>query len=403
MPSSVPTTITEVYSRSSLAARLAILLAVTALGACDVATVPTETRSPVAAGLSRSADNNTNGDDEISGRSGKLVIMTYNIYQGTELQNSVGSATPGGFILGATQDYAMMRQTNFAERAQSLAAEIDAARPDLVGMQEVALWRTGPTTAAPDVTTRAVIVDQDFLAILLSALRARGLRYEVVSSVDNLDVQSPTVVPGGYRSVRLTDRDVIIARGTRHEGGEDDRALTLSNAGSANFLTNLQLPTAVGPVAVREGWASVDVATRAGTVRFVTTHLDAFAPPIRLAQAREILAGPANTSLPVVLAGDLNTTDVTDTYSALQGAGFGDVWARLRPSDPGFTCCQKLPEVNNPVSSLYERVDLMMVRGAVTARTIRRAGATESSLTQSGLWPSDHAGLVAEFTVRKAH
>ena len=385
-----------------LFAPLAALLVVTALVACDGSAIPTATPSPLLSGPSRSA-NSEGANNESDGGSGKLVIMTYNVYQGTELQNSVSSTTPFGFILGATQDVAMMRQTNFAERAQSLAAEIDAARPDLIGMQEVALWRTGPVTAAPDVTTHALTVDQDFLAILLDALRARGLRYELVSSVDNFDVQSPTFVRGGFMNVRLTDRDLIIARSGRQDEGEDAGAFTVSNPRSANFLTNLHLPTAVGTVTVTEGWASVDVATRAGSVRFVTTHLDAFAPPIRLAQAREILAGPANTTLPVVLAGDLHTTDATDTYAALRGAGFGDVWAQLRPSDSGFTCCQKLPEINNPVSILSERIDLMLLRGAVTGKTINRAGATESSLTPSGLWPSDHAGLVTELKVRRVH
>lgn len=383
-------------------ARLAALLVVTALVACDGSAIPTATPLPLISSPSRSA-NSEGADSESDGRSGKLVIMTYNVYQGTELQNSVSSTTPFGFILGATQDVAMMRQTNFAERAQSLAAEIDAAHPDLIGMQEVALWRTGPVTPAPDVSTRALAVEQDFLGILLDALRARGLRYELVASVNNFDVQSPTFVRGGFMNVRLTDRDVIIARSGQHDDGDDARSFTLSNPRSANFLTNLQLPTAVGPVTVTEGWASVDVATRAGSVRFVTTHLDAFAPPIRLAQAREILGGPANTTLPVVLAGDLNTTEATDTYAALRGAEFGDVWAQLRPSDSGFTCCQKLPEVNNPVSSLSERIDLMLLRGAVTAKTINRVGATVLSLTSSGLWPSDHAGLVAEFKVNNAH
>ncbi len=389
-------------SLSSLTTRLAALLAVAALVACDAAKVPTEVPSSAAPSASSSGnDNNGNDDADNGGGSGKLVIMTYNIYQGTELQNAVAAKDPFGFILGATADYAMMRQTNFAERAKAIAAEIDAARPDLVGMQEVALWRKGPVTAAPDLTTRAKTVDQDFLAMLLGELRARGLRYETVASIDNFDVQAPTIVPGlGFMTVRLTDRDVIIARSVRR-GDDDERALALSNAQSENFVTNLHLPTAVGTVTVLEGWASVDIATRAGSVRFVTTHLDAFAPPIRLAQANEILEGPAATRLPVILAGDLNTTSITDTYAALRGAGFGDAWSGLHPSDAGFTCCQKLPEVNNPVSMLRERIDLMLVRGAVRAKKIRRVGATESSLTPSGLWPSDHAGLVAEFKVRR--
>ncbi len=374
-------------------ARFAALFAVAALAACDADTNPTAVRTPPAARVAQAAEGD--GGPGI----GNLSIMTYNIYQGTELQNSIAATTPFAFIVGVAQDFAMMHQTNFAERANAIAAEIDSARPDLVGMQEVALWRTAPHTSP---ATPATTVDQDFLAMLHAALRARGLHYATVSRVDNFDVQGPGLFPTGLVDVRLTDSDVIIAR--TDEGDDDDggRALSLSNPQSSNFATNLQIRTAVGPVTVLEGWASIDVATRGGPVRFITTHLDAFAPPIRLAQANEILHGPANTSLPVILAGDLNTTSVTDTYAAISAAGFGDVWSELHPSEVGFTCCQALPTIVNPVSVLHERVDLMLVRGAVSPHRIQQVGATPDTRTPSGLWPSDHAGLVARFKMTKA-
>ena len=377
---------------SSALARFAALFAVAALAACDAATSPTAVPAPSA---SRGAEAEDGGGGP---GPGKLSIITYNIYQGTELQNSIAAKTPFAFIVGVAQDFAMMHQTNFAERANAIAAEIDAARPDLVGMQEVALWRTAPHTSP---ATPATTVDQDFLAMLHAALRARGLHYATVSRVDNFDVQGPGLFPTGLVDVRLTDSDVIIARTDGGDDDDDGRALALSNPQSANFRTNLHITTAVGPVTVLEGWASIDIATRGGPVRFITTHLDAFAPPIRLAQANEILNGPANTSLPVILAGDLNTTSVTDTYAAISAAGFGDVWAALHPSDAGFTCCQALPTIVNPVSVLQERVDLMLVRGAVSPHRIEQVGATPDTRTASGLWPSDHAGLVARLKIGK--
>jgi endonuclease/exonuclease/phosphatase family metal-dependent hydrolase len=356
------------------------LIAVAALAACDNASLPTAPQPSVLAKTAVAV-----------GKHDAITVMTYNIYQGTELEHSVAAKTPAEFVVGAAQDFNMMRQTNFAERARAIANEIAATSPDLVGMQEVALWRTG-TYSSENPRAPAETVEQDFLQMLLDALSARGLHYGVVASVNNFDVQGPALFSFGLMNVRLTDRDVIIA----HLDGRD-HGLALSNRQSSNFATNLVIPTALGPVTVLEGWAAIDVKVRGRTMRFITTHLDAFVPQIRLAQASEILAGPANTTLPVLIAGDMNTTTTTATYAALTGAGFADVWASLERSAPGLTCCQTLPAIDNPTSTLYERIDLMLTRGGLDAKRISRVGADPSTRTPSGLWPSDHAGLVAGF------
>ena len=71
--------------------------------------------------------------------------------------------------------------------------------------------------------------------------------------------------------------------------------------------------------------------------------------------ANEVLNGPANTDLPVVLVGDLNSTTTATSYLAFAGSGFMDIWATLFPGDPGFTCCQVLPTIEiKPVKELYD-------------------------------------------------
>lgn len=358
------------------------IIAVVMLAACDSSNVSTGLKSPSAASELLKMD-----------RERELTFMTYNVYQGTELENSTRATTPEEFVAGATEDFAMMRQTNFAERAVAIAAEVAANQPDIIGLEEVALWRTGThtTPAQPALT-----VDQDFLQILLDALAARGLRYATAASVNNFDVQGPAFVSGVFEDVRLTDRNVILAR-----KGDLDRNLKVSNPRSNNYATNLVIQTVGGPVTVLEGWASIDIKMRGRSVRFITTHLDAFVPAIRLAQANELLTGPAITDLPVVLAGDMNTSTTTTTYAALTGAGFVDVWAQLHPVDPGFTCCEVLPEIVNPEPTLSERIDFMLFRGALNPESILIVGATSATRGPSGLWPSDHAGLVAVFAQEK--
>lgn len=119
----------------SLVARNACLLVLAPLAGCNTDKLPTAIQS------SAVASNSVN-----DARDRALTVMTYNVYQGTELENSIAATTPQEFVIGATKDYLMMRQTNFSERAGAIAAEIAATEPDLIGLQEVALWRTGPHT-----------------------------------------------------------------------------------------------------------------------------------------------------------------------------------------------------------------------------------------------------------------
>src|SRR5205807_5233806 len=106
-----------------------------------------------------------------------------------------------------------------------------------------------------------------------------------------------------------------------------------------------------------------------------------------------------NTEMPVVLAGDLNTTSTTSTYAALTAAGFADAWSALEPSSDGFTCCESLPAIDNALPSLSERIDLVLARGALAPKSITLIGAGASTRTTGGLWPSDHAGLAAIVTL----
>jgi endonuclease/exonuclease/phosphatase family metal-dependent hydrolase len=143
------------------------------------------------------------------------------------------------------------------------------------------------------------------------------------------------------------------------------------------------------------GWASVDAKIRGKTFRFVTTHLDPLSPLVRTAQADELLQGPAVTPLPVVMAGDFNTLPDEPPYLALLGAGFQDTWAAVHPLDQGYTCCQVPPDsIVNPISALSSRVDYVFANGGFAITEEHLVGNTPAERTASGLWPTDHAGIV---------
>ncbi len=321
-----------------------------------------------------------------------VTVMTQNIYQGTELEHVLAATSPFEFIVGVGTDYSNVVATNFPERAAALAAEIARSKPALVGLQEVALWRT---QFPFDPATPPSAVSYDFLQILIDALAAKGMHYAPVVARDNFGAAGPGLFPFGLMGVSLTERTAIIARTDLPTD-----QLKLSNPQQGGYQHVSVLPTLNGPFPLNAGWLSVDAKVRGKTFRFITTHLDGFSPAVAAQQAQEVLQGPASTALPVVVVGDFNSTTSDPAYGVMTGGGFTDAWTVANAGEPGLTCCQVPPDsIVNPVSTLHDRIDYVFERGPFAPEELQLVGADPSSRTPSGLWPSDHAGLVATLDI----
>ncbi len=318
----------------------------------------------------------------------QITAMTYNLFQGSELTDAISATTPAQLLAAVAKDFGQVQATNFPERAQAIAAQAESANPDLIGVQEAALWQTGTPSASfppPPATTVAF----DFVKILVDALKARGLHYAPVAVTSNFTVAAPGLFPFGFMNVRLTDRVAILAR--------TDVPLMISNVQTAHFTHNTVLPLLTGPFTVLGGWASVDATLGGHTVRFVTTHLDPISGTVRTAQAAELVQGPLSTGLPVMLTCDCNADPASAAYAVLRTAGLKDSWLQAQTGEPGFTCCQS-PTLLNATSALSSRIDYVFSRGGgLTAADAQLVGADPGSRSApSGFWPSDHAGLFAE-------
>jgi len=167
-------------------------------------------------------------------------------------------------------------------------------------------------------------------------------------------------------------------------------------------VNQLVLPTPIGPVPYPRAWASVDAQFFGHAFHYIDTHLESFDATVRELQGGELRAGPANSSLPVVIAMDSNAQAFPlpqdRTYTDFMSAGFGDVWSEMFPKRAGLTCCQDESD-NNAVSELYQRIDLVLTLGKVAPLGVRRIGADRGSRLPDGLWPSDHAAVVAHVAV----
>ncbi|HEV2945996.1 MAG TPA: endonuclease/exonuclease/phosphatase family protein [Gemmataceae bacterium] len=323
-----------------------------------------------------------------------LTVMSYNLYQGSELTQAIAISSLGQLPAAVSAVEAEVAATDIRGRAAAWANLVAETGPDLLALQEASLWRIQtPSSTLTGHQTPATTVLYDFIGSLVNDLAAKGLHYTVVGTVNGLNVQGPDATGN---DLRLTDRVALLARADEPPG-----QLRWANVQSADYHTNIVLSIG-GPgglaVTVFNGWVSADFTKRGETFRVITTHLDALVPAIGDAQAHELINGPANTTMPVIVMGDLNSPADGSGSPAHQdfiAAGFQDSWTQANPGDPGFTV-QRQVNLQAPVFQATQRIDYVMTHGGFGVDSMSLEGTDPADRTASGLWPSDHAAIVAK-------
>lgn len=306
----------------------------------------------------------------------KLTVMSRNLFLGANLLPLATSRPGEEFEKAAGKVYADVQATEADERMKLVAKEIVSAKPDLVGLQEVTLWRTGPKgDPAP-----AKDVQIDYLASLRKALEAEGASYRVVADQRTLDLEGPT--DRGF-DVRFTDGNVILAR----------KGVKVSKSRSSDFKEQLKIPTAaLGTISVNRSFNQLDATVGGRKYHFVNAHLEAYSADYRLRQAKELVKGPLKSrKLPTVLVGDLNSgpklpkEEDRPPYLAIAKAGYKE--ART----PKFNCCFDDDLVNGDIDHIVDHImtrpKFKVLRSFVTG--------IDGPKTPGGLAPSDHGGVVS--------
>jgi len=379
---------------------------------------------------------------------GDVSVMTRNLYLGADLGPAIRSANLNAFIEANGQILRDVDANNFPVRARGLAAEIRGKSPDVVGLQEVALWRTGdpgppqnkPASPPEDFTTKTV--KYDFLKLLMNQLNKGKKRYQVVRVTTEFDFEGPanydTSIPYPEINGRLTMRDVIIAR--------VGAGVRWSNARGGNYST-FYAPRISGlDVVVDRGWNSADFRVRnAPPFRFVNTHLEAFGDDknrvvdclgpvdpqyssnqvsIRCSQAKELfetIIGPSK--LPVVALGDFNSNDESDwdpncpseanvngSLAGNNGGVCGDEFAyralttlgmkNVSTSDP-LSCClnsDMLTADQGGPADFDHHIDHILTRR--TDKVTMLSSSVSGLAPVNGFWNSDHAGVYSKLRIR---
>jgi len=352
--------------------------------------------------------------DNSNGRGKTVDVMTRNLYLGADLTPAILATNPTELAEANGQILREVVANDFPTRAEGLAEEILRTKPDLVGLQEVALWQTTPLSPA------ATPVNYDFLELLLDELnRGKGKngkgrpQYHVVVVQKEFDLESPAdfneepndgplaAFPSAEQLGHLTMRDVILAR---HGGG-----VHTWNETGANFESLKEFEILGSTLSIARGWTATDAKVRgSGPFRFVNTHLEAFDPFVRRDQALELVDadGPATSSLPVILVGDLNSDDDTVmgpggtdrlAYEALLAAGMVE-----RSTNDPLSCCldSSLLEVGKggSVADFDHQVDHIMTRDPELV--LLRSSIVTGLQPVNNFWNSDHAGVFSSLILR---
>lgn len=334
---------------------------------------------------------------------GDLTVMTWNVYFGFDEGPLLGAA-PDEIPGRVDEAWQAIHATDFRVRARDIVRRIVETRPDLIALQEAARYEL----LDPGLPEPVEVID--FVEILLAELEDAHRPYVVTAVSEETDVSLPNTT-GQY--VRLLDREVILVAAGRH-GPPVPKISNPQNANFTNLLTICLVPDPSSPegcaipLTVKRGWASVDVEGRNGSYRFVTTHLEDVTPDsppelqqLQLAQAAELLTAPLGTPMRAVLVGDFNSDAHASwpAYVFLTGAppagmGLTDLWLMARPRDTGLTWGQA-PDLLNPFPEFTRRIDLILLKGRFRILGARLVGDRRADRAGSGLWPSDHAGIVA--------
>jgi hypothetical protein len=345
----------------------------------------------------------------------KLTVMTRNLFLGADLAPAIQATTIPQAIDGAGTIWNELQRTRFRQRAVPLAREIKRSKADLVGLQEVALWRkqTPSDGGAPPISpiptaTRATRVEFDFLAILMRKLK--GYRVVVVQNEFEAELPvdqdgndatgtGPLATLGADFDARLTMRDVILVRRASK--------VQLGRTRKGNFDTRYEPNVGGVVIPVDRGWASVEARLRdrnkVRRFRFVNTHLEAFGDPaIREAQAKELIAGPLDTRRQVILVGDLNSGIARHNEPEQPGDDLAfRALADFGMKDKGAvqSCCYD--DLFDPSAVFDHTVDHVLTKPGLRKRSAFVTGDDRSQRTPAGLWPSDHGGVVSRLLLRR--
>ncbi len=335
-----------------------------------------------------------------------ITVASYNLYLGSDLTSIFGGLEPQDLAARTAAVWSEVEASQPFERMQAAARVLVRRLPDVIAVQEAALWRAGTAGAARV---------HDLLHDLVESLAHAGVRYRVAVRARGFSGEGITemVSAATGQVVELADRCAILVR--------DDPAVTVVAGRWGAFADHHVVPVLGRDVSLDRAWCEAEIRIDTSTLYVINTHLELYDAQTRVAQARSLVEQlGADDGRNRLLLGDLNCRPPAcrsqphpagedaaeidgDAYEIVGASGLADAWVLAHPdADPGRggTCRRGEHDLRDAKAPLVDRIDHVFVDpDKVVVRRADVVGADPEDRTTSGLWPSDHGCLVVELEV----
>jgi endonuclease/exonuclease/phosphatase family metal-dependent hydrolase len=373
--------------------------------------------------------------------------MSRNLYLGADV--GVAMELIPDFSAAAQFMWSQVSATDFSKRAPLLAQEVISQNADVVGLQEATHWY-----CKKNLLSKKVIVF-DFTEQFLEATRKLGHEY-VLASKDGVDafnigysipaIPYLTMVtdPETFQPMFGSDRaacgfeigDALVVK--------KEIASKIIQVGNSEYQTSYSIIPKIMTIYRGYTWADIDY--YGSKVRIVSTHLeslwDSNKVPNAVLQAKQLTKDLSSTKMPIIVIGDFNSDprdprpnsesnpggqpeaskacraqvekpslntaiDTCNAYWLMRNSGFIDVgpdaqnvenftWGMnallTGPDEKRFKAAIKMGNAYG----FTDRLDYIFLKNGAKVVSSKIIGNTPP---KSGLWPSDHASVVAQVSL----
>ncbi|MEN9687469.1 MAG: hypothetical protein RL381_481 [Actinomycetota bacterium] len=376
-----------------------------------------------------------------------LTVMSRNLYLGADV--GVAMELIPDFSAAAQFMWSQVSATDFSKRAPVLAQEVISQNADVIGLQEATHWY-----CKKNLWSKKVIVF-DFTKQFLEATKKLGHEY-VLASKDGIDALNIGYsIPAIPYLTMVSDPDTfqpLFGSDRAACGFEIGDALVVKKeiasriikVGNSEYETSYSIIPKI--MTIYRGYTWADIEYNGSNIRVVSTHLeslwDSNKVPNSVLQAKQLIQDLSSTKMPTIVIGDFNSDprdprpnsesnpggqpeaskacgaqvekpslntaiDTCNAYWVMRNGGFLDAgpdaqkgenftWGMnallTGPDEKRFKAAQKMG--NN--RGFTDRLDYIFLKNGAEVVSSKIVGNTPP---ENGLWPSDHASVVARVSL----